>query len=195
MYPEEKNKESAVEMIKPLKEVLGFDEGYVTICKGDTYQHLDWFKESDFRFSRYFGWYLCSTYELPADLPTDLTPVQLRWEEVAVPDGTALKTETAIKEAVEALMFDPSPSQFVGAIGERINARLTVIKAAPVESYYGRSTFHVFEDENQNVYIWSTSAKSLTEGETYTIRGTLKDHQIYKNCKQNVLTRCAVVQE
>ena len=192
MYPEEKEKKQETNIIKPLKEVLGFDKGYVTICKGDTYQHLDWFKESDFRFSRYFGWYLCSTYELPADLPADLIPVRLYWENVSNTEETALKSEDALKSVVEAVLFDPSPSEDVGAVGERIDLELTVTKAIPLDGYYGRSIMHLFEDENQNVFVWTTGARTLSVGEVYKVRGTVKAHDIYHNTKQTVLTRCTI---
>ena len=32
----------------------------------------------------------------------------------------------------------------------------------------------------------------LTEGETYFIKGTVKEHKIYKKTKQTTLTRCNV---
>ena len=195
MYPDEKDKAAAaVKVIKPLKEVLGFDKGYVTICKGDTYSHLEWFKASDFRYSTYFGWYLCSTYELPDDLPPDLVPIRLKWEDVAAPGETALKSETAIKTVIESLIYDPSPSEHYGTIGERVNLTLTVTKTIPLDGYYGRSTMHLFTDENQNVFVWTTGARSLTVGETYNIRGSIKGHEVFRNVKQTSLTRCAVVE-
>lgn len=192
IYPEDKKQETVANILKPLKEVLGFDKGYITICKGNTYEHLEWFKNSDFRFSTYFGWYLCSSYELPADFPADLTPVQLLWEDVALPDGTALKTEAAVKEAVEKLVFEPSPSEFYGMIGDKVMLTLTVIKAIELDGYFGRSVLHVFEDENKNVFTWTTGARHLEEGKTYTLRGSIKDHTVYKNCQQTVLTRCFI---
>jgi hypothetical protein len=195
MYPDEKKTaETVVQPTRPLKEVLGFDKGYVTICKGDTYSHLEWFKASEFRYSKFFGWYLCSTLEMPEDFPADLIPLHLNWEDVAQPDGTALKNETILKGVMESIMFDPSPSQHIGAVGDKIMVMLTVIKAIPLESYYGRSMMHIFEDENQNVFTWTTAAKSLSVGETYMDRGTVKDHVVYKNCNQTVLTRCSVAE-
>lgn len=196
MYPGEKPtaKESETEVIRPLKEVLGFDKGYVTICKGDTYSHLEWFKASEFRYSKFFGWYLCSTLEMPEDFPADLVPVHLTWEAVAAPGETALKGEDALRAAVENVLYDPSPSKHYGMIGDRVNLVLTVIKTIPLESYYGRSTLHVFEDADQNVFIWTTAAKTLEVGVTYGVRGSIKDHTTFRNCDQTVLTRCAVTE-
>ena len=196
MYPDEKPvaQEPETIIIRPLKEVLGFDKGYITVCKGDTYSHLEWFKESAFRYSKYFGWYLCSTDEMPEDFPADLIPLHLKWEDVAQPDGTALKSEATLKSVMESIMYDPSPSQHIGNVGDKIMVMLTVIKTIPLESYYGRSTMHIFEDENQNVFTWTTAAKCLPVGETYMVRGSIKDHTVFRNCNQTVLTRCAVAE-
>ena len=38
------------------KSVLGFDNGYITIFKGETYDYKDWFKEHGARYTRYWGW-------------------------------------------------------------------------------------------------------------------------------------------
>lgn len=190
MYPEEKQKETDK---RPLKEVLGFEKDYITICKGNTYQYLAWFKESDFRFSRLFGWYLCSSYEIPDDLPDEIIPIRLEWKNISNPSGLELLSEAAIKAHIETLMYEPSPSNHIGTIGERSTHTLTVIKTVPLDGYYGRSTLHIFEDKNQNIYTWTTGTKALEVGETYQIKGTLKDHTIFHNTKQNVLTRCVIL--
>jgi hypothetical protein len=52
----------------------------------------------------------------------------------------------------------------------------------------------MFKDDNDNIYIWNTSAKSLPEGKRYKVRGTVKDLSFYKGQKQNVLTRCNVIE-
>ena len=189
MYPDERP------AAPNLKEVLGFDKGYVTICKGDQEPHTEWFKASDFRYSIYYGWYLCSTYELPEDFPSDLSPVRLAWSDISNPSGTTLKNEAVIKKIVDSLLLDPSPSEFYGSIGDRILLTLRVIKAFPLDGYYGRSTLHVFEDENKNIFIWTTGARTLEVGKTYEIKGSIKDHDIFRNCKQTILTRCQAVEK
>ena len=43
----------------------------------------------------------------------------------------------------------------------------------------GEPVFHGIYD-NDNIYIWNTSAKSLPEGKRYKVRGTVKDLSFYK---------------
>lgn len=190
MYPDAA---PAVKRIRPVKDVLGFSKGYITIFKGDTYPLLDWFKqEPKCRYHNFWGWYIISEDELP-QIPAGITPVQLRWEDVSIAGEDCLKSETLVRQAVEAVIYEPSPSRFQGEVGERIDRILTVVKVTELkEGYYGPSTFYLFRDEAGNEYCWTTAAKKLELGETYNVRGTIKSLQKYKGKEQTVLNRCKI---
>lgn len=193
MYPEAPAVDcSADPYYKPQKEVLGFTKGYITIFKGDTYAHIDWFRASIARYARWWGWYIISTEEIPNDLPDGLEPIQLPWDIVGNDDGK-LKPESIIQKAVEALIYDEGTSEYVGSIGDRLELELTVTSAIEIENNYGHSTMHIMEDDCGNIYVWTTASKSWAEGTTKKLRGTVKDHRMYKNNKQTVLTRCLEV--
>ena len=185
--------EEPMKKIRPLKEVLGFTKGYITIFKGDTYSLLEWFQEEPkCRYHKFFGWYVISEDELPT-LPAGLEPIQLKWEDVAFADEDQLRPESQIKEYIDSLMYDPSPSKWQGEVGDRIDRTLTVTKVTPLaDGYYGPSTFFLFKDEYDNEYCWTTGSKSLELNATYEVRGTIKALQTYKGKKQTVLTRCRV---
>lgn len=174
---------------KPQKDVLGFTNGYITIFKGDTYAEIDWFRASIARYARWWGWYIISTEEIPADLPAGLEAVRLPWELVGDDSGKLLP-ETAIQKAVESLIYEEGTSEFVGSINERLEIQITVVRAIELDNDYGHSTMHIMEDDCGNQYVWTTAAKTWAEGSVKTIRGTVKDHRIYKNVKQTILTRC-----
>jgi hypothetical protein len=61
------------------------------------------------------------------------------------------------------------------------------------DGVYGRSTMHIMEDDEGNQLKWTTAAKTLVEGNVYHLRGTVKSHDVYKNAKQTVLTRCTIL--
>ena len=185
--------EEPMKKIRSTKEVLGFSKGYITIFKGDAYPVLKWFQESVARYHNFWGWYIISEDEVPAIIPAGITPVQLKWEDVADVDEDCLKSETLVRQAVNALIYESSPSEFQGEVGDRIDRTLTVVKVTPLEDgYYGPSTFFLFKDEYENEYCWTTGSKSLDLGATYEVRGTIKNLQTYKGKKQTVLTRCRV---
>ena len=187
--------EEPMKKIRPLKEVLGFTNGYITIFKGDINSLLEWFqKEPKCRYHNFWGWYVVSTDELP-QIPAGLEPIQLKWEDVAFADEDQLRPENQIKEHIDSLMYDSSPSKWQGEVGDRLEKVLTVTKVIPIEGYYGNSTMHIFSDPEENVYVWTTAAKTLEVGKTYIIRGSVKEHKMFKNVPQTILTRCAICQD
>lgn len=192
LYPE------AVKIEKPkrsLKDVLGFSEGFISIFKGDTYANLEWFQDTqETRYNKIWGWFVPSEVKMPQDVPLGLEVVRLEWSAIASDDNT-LRLESVIKAAVDAVTCDPSPSQHIGKIGDRLDVEVKVVKAIQSDGYYGHSTFHIFEDANQNIYTWNTATKSLPVGNQYTIRGTVKNHETYKGAAQTALTRCSIIKE
>lgn len=175
---------------KTEKEKLGFVDGFITIFKGSTYPHKDWLKEHGARYTKLFNWSFASDVEWPEDeLPEDLEPIQIPWEAVAA-DSEHLLPESEVRAYIESLMYEPSNSQYVGVVGERIEETLTVTRAITLESYYGTSMMHIMEDADGNVFVWVTKAKSYPEGKVVTLRGTVKEHREYKGTPQTVLTRC-----
>ena len=189
MYPEEEVKPARIRFVK---DVLGFSKGYITIFKGDTYPLLEWFQQSSCRFHSWWGWYLISEEKEP-QWPAGVTPVKLKWEDVAIVEEDCLKSEALVRQAVDALIYESSNSVWQGSIGERIDRLLTVKKAVVNDDgYYGPNTFYLMEDEEGNQYCWTTSAKQLEVGETYEVRGTVKAFSKYKGTEQTILTRCNV---
>ena len=194
LYPEVK--ESAVAAstdpyYKTQKQVLGFDKGYITIFKGDTYANLDWYRESSARYAKTWGWYFISTDEVPEDVPNE--PVKLFWEDVGNEDGS-LKNDSTVKSAVDIVLYDAGVSEFQGRVGDRIEVEVVIDGSYRSESNFGSMyTMHIMRDNAGNEYVWTTSSKSWPVGEKKTIRGTVKEHRTYKNIKQSVLTRCVEV--
>lgn len=188
----EKVSEPTSSVFASQKKLLGFENGYITIFKGDTYANLEWFQRSIARYCKWWGWYIVSTETVPIDLPADIEPIKLAWELVGNEDGE-LKSDDQIKSAVESILYDATNSVFVGEIGDRLDRNIEVIAAYEKESYYGRQTIHYMLDECGNQFLWATSAKSWKAGDKFHIRGTVKDHKVIRNVETTVLTRCSVV--
>lgn len=190
MYPNDTTSDTGeFKRIKTQKETLGFEKGYITIFKGNTYEDKEYFQMSTARYSRLWGWYFISTDELPEDIPEDVTPITLPWEMVGNEDGT-LKNEDEVAAAVESLIYDSDISEYQGKIGERLELFLTVEKTISLDSYYGKNTMHIMRDDSGNCYVWTTAAKSWAENSEHYLMGTVKDHKMYKGVKQTILTRC-----
>ena len=180
--------------IKPLKEVLGFKEGYITIFKGNAYALLEWFqKEPKCRYHNFFGWYCVSEDTLPDPIPAGIEPVQLLWENVAIVEEDCLKSESLVRAEVDKLLYEPSSSTHVGAVGDRLDLVLTVTKIVELDNgFYGPKSMYIFEDKDKNIFVWSTTPRDLTIGTSYAVRGTIREHTVYKGAPQTILTRCTI---
>lgn len=187
MYPEDAHEQRI--QLKTQKEVLGFDNGYITIFKGNTYEDREYFKSNSARYNKFWGWYFISTIELPADLPEDVEPIKLDWSLVGNEDGT-LKSDREVTEAIESIIYDEDISEYQGSIGDKIEVFVTVEKAIALDGYYGPSTMHIMRDDDGNCYVWTTAARSWEIGSEHLIAGTIKDLKQYKGTKQTILTRC-----
>ena len=193
MYPNEK-KPADDPYYKSQKDLLGFKEGFITIFKGNTYDHKEWFKENGATYRKLWGWGIASTDEVPAELPAGVEAIRLEWSAIGTDEGT-LKPDHLVKEHIESLMYEEGNSDFQGSVGDRLQLRVKVIKALSLDGYYGPSTMHIMQDENENVYVWTTASKSWAENSEHFIRGTVKEHKTYRNVKQTVLTRCSEVKK
>lgn len=100
--------------------------------------------------------------------------------------------------ADEAEREAAKPSEHVGKLKERMDLALTVVRRLDLSvdpySYYGSDVLyiHIMEDADGNVFVWKTQAERMAEGETYNVRGTVKEHGDYQGTRQTVLTRCKI---
>ena len=189
-----------VKIIQPAKSqryIFGFgDAGYIWIFKGDTYSALDWFKFQPTKYSRMLGWYLNSDTEMPDPLPIGVTPVKLYWDDVCDETGEHFKDEDEVRAFVDTLVYEAGNSTWQGEIKERLTLELTCTRIIHFDGTYGRSTLLSFEDEDGNIFTWTTSTdKDIVEDGKYIIAGTVKDHITYRNTQQTVLTRCSIKEE
>ena len=93
-------------------------------------------------------------------------------------------------------------SEFQGVVGVRqIFKNLTCESVYSSEGNYGTTHINSLVDENSNVFVWM-STTPLHKGHVYSLKGTIKKHNVYipKNAptleiKQTVLTRCKIESE
>lgn len=190
MYPEAPAVNPSTDpFYKPQKEVLGFTNGYITIFKHNGMdEDNEWFRQSDARYARMWGWYFISTMELPKDLPEGVEPVQLPWELVGNPDGK-LKSESEIRKGVDSLLYEKTNSQYIGEVGQRVELDVIVEKNISLNGNYGETHMHLLRS-GEDLLIWTTMAKNWAVGSSHHIKGTVKKHQEYRGENQTVLTRC-----
>jgi len=84
-------------------------------------------------------------------------------------------------------------SQFYGNVGDKISLALTLKHVIHLDGTYGSTRLMLMSDDIGNAYVWNCSSTiSFTVGERKLVKGSIKDHRVYKDVKQTILTRCKV---
>ncbi len=174
-----------------VKHILGFDEGYIWIFKGDL-EHADyWFERTrECRYHVIWGWYIISTETVPFDIPSCIESVQLPWEKIGNSDGTLLP-KGIVEAVVNELRFGGHPSQFQGSIGSRLTLTLYInqIESLP-PTQYGAQYIYTFEDADANIYSWKTGVnKDWSIGDEIHCKAGVKSHDTIRGVRQTSLTR------
>ena len=94
---------------------------------------------------------------------------------------------------------------YIGEIGKRLTVKVTYKSSFEYTdykfSYYGTTHFiHTFEDSEGNILVWKSTNvveyvdgdefKFIPTGSTVEMTGTVKEHSIYKDTEQTIITRC-----
>ncbi len=100
--------------------------------------------------------------------------------------NTLRRKELAAKRALTAT--------HVGEVGQRRRFKLHVEDVKTCESDFGTSYLHMMSDEDGNVFKWFSSGTTLEANTDYILNGTIKKHGEWQGVKDNMLTRCDVVE-
>lgn len=106
--------------------------------------------------------------------------------------GVYLRNQAKAAEEAEAAK-NSVPSTWFGVEGKRerkFKAKLVSFRS--FESFYGARVLNRFVTDSGQVLIWWTNAAAGDEGETLLLDGTVKKHEVYRDEKQTVLSRCKV---
>lgn len=171
-------------------------EGKAWIVTGDTYTIKDQLKAAGARFNS-LGWHF--DHEV-----TDYPVHEISINDIGIetPDGSyMLLADGDLMNLTKKLREQYAPqtceSDFIGSIGDKLDLTVKYLGYSTYVThftYYGEDHYvYKFEDQNGNLIIWDTgSPKQLDEGNTYQLKGSVKEHKKYKGNKQTVLTRCKV---
>lgn len=87
-------------------------------------------------------------------------------------------------------------SEWVGDIKKRQDFNVTCERVISIEGHYGVTGLHILRDEAGNTIKWfaSESTKWLEEGNTATIKATVKAHEEYEGEKQTIVSRAKIIE-
>jgi len=164
---------------------------------GDTYAIKDDLKALGAKYDSFLGWH---------------TKTALEGYESAKINISDIASETLYGYAIdytvdlEKLINKDKPqepekvSEYIGNVGDKIDMVVTLDHVAYWENSFrpwehNLTYLYSFKDDNGNVLVWQTSkGLVIDDGAKVTIKGTIKEHNEYKEVKQTVLTRCKITQ-
>lgn len=182
------------------RNAFGFGEaGYITLYKGDADSFFKDRRDENgnclARYNLIFQWYSPSSLPIPADLPETITPIRLNWADVCDPtdeEGLTMLDEGTVIKKVKTLIMEPSRSTYQGEVGKWLERVVTIKKNIELDNNYGFAHLHVMEDEEGNVYVWTTASKSLEEGSVLNMKMKVKEHKEYNGIQQTIVYYCKV---
>lgn len=80
-------------------------------------------------------------------------------------------------------------SDFIGSVGDRIERDVTLTFTHGFEGFYGMTWINSMVDADGNVIVYKGGNRLGQKGDTFTIKGTVKEHAVYKEIKQTVISR------
>jgi hypothetical protein len=104
------------------------------------------------------------------------------------------ENEKQVKEQKQSI------SEYVGKVGGKVNLMCNLKNHVSLDTNFG--TLHIFIfQSNNNVLVWKTSTMPYVENTRLSdldknveicLIGTVKEHTVYRDTKQTILTRCKV---
>jgi len=84
--------------------------------------------------------------------------------------------------------------EYFGAVGEKFSAQASLLYSSRYESAFGSGRRYVFQAETGETLVYFTSGAGFDPevGERVSLRGRIKAHEIYREKKQTILTRCKI---
>jgi len=177
----------------------GFNaEGKTYVFLGNTYDIKEQIKEVGGKFDNWIYWHIAN----PVD---GFEFIEVSIDEVAdenIWEGYEYNSEKCndLKDRKKREENkDKVDAGYYGEVGDKITVDLTYVNHAAWDNnfgYYGGVTIlYIFKDTEGHIFTWKTS-KYLdcidNKEESFTLTGTIKDHNEYNGQKQTVLTRCKV---
>lgn len=153
-------------------------------------------KENGARYNNWLGWISANKIKDYTCYPFNINDVLYDSKENLMLDEfkcfNLLQKIKAEDKAAKDAAAGITPSEYIGNVNEKVEI---VVKSArfvtSFQTQFGISFLYEFIDENDNIAIWFTG-KDVDTDKVKTVKGTVKEHKLYNDVKQTVLTRCKI---
>jgi hypothetical protein len=106
--------------------------------------------------------------------------------------GYAASMVISYKKAIEKKNERNVDSEFWGTVGDNINLNMKLIADHNFNGYWGVVHIYIFEN-GKNIFVWKTSKwENLKQNSIYNVKGKVKEHTVYNNKNQTLITKCKI---
>lgn len=81
------------------------------------------------------------------------------------------------------------PSEHIGEVGKKLKVTATCTGIWSFSSQWGVTEIIKFKTVEGDTVVWKTGSADVEEGKTYEIEGKVKEHGVFRDEKQTVITR------
>lgn len=103
--------------------------------------------------------------------------------------ASAVPALARIEERARATKME---SVHVGTIGQPLEINAILVGVRTYAGNYGQVFVHRFQCADGALVIWQTNREHGEEGKTYTVRGTVKAHNLYRGVAETHVTRAVL---
>lgn len=177
-----------------MRYAFGFrEEGFITLYKGNeddirAWAQAEWPPKA--WYNTLFHFYTPGFMPI-IDLPENITPVKLTWDEVKLND-TQLKNDTEVSDYVMARITNmvTHTSEFKGIENEWLEEEVTIRENKTSEDHFGEKHTHFMCDSKGNTYVWETGAKNFAVGMVTKLKMKVKAHKKINGEKCTIVWYC-----
>jgi len=177
------------------RNAFGFGEaGYITLVIGEHDVIQSWrdkLPEHTVWYNEIFHWFIPSD-RTPAEIPSNIKTIKLDWDSIKI-DDLEMRPRKEVEEYVSSLVYEPSKSTYQGEVGTWLIKDVVIKSNIELDSRFGLSHMHVMEDEDGNVYVWTTASKNIAAGTALHMKMKVKEHKEYKGTQQTIVFYCKEV--
>ena len=171
-------------------------DGVTTVYVGsNSFDVKDQLKAEGWKYSQLLGWHIAEgdvekygAENLAEVSVSDVAAFNLYGE------GCWLSTAKNFVDQIRNSRKPVSKSEWIGEVGERLyDISVTLVSVHGYNNQFGYSQVVKFETEDKSEIIWFTASDiQIKVGEKGMLTGTVKKHDIYKNSKTTIVTRCKI---
>ena len=170
-----------------------FNENGITwfYAKTDSYEKKDFLKQLGMKFSKELLWH--APFLIP-EIADACVKIDIRDIATATDWGEYCYNPN-IKDIIESKMIiENSDSEWIeGKIKDRIQIKVSFVSKRIINTRFGLTNLYTFISENKNkIQWWSQTNIDFPKKNIFTLVGTIKDFNEFKNEKITTLTRCKI---